>query len=285
MSDPERSPGSLVSSSEAGRTDRVGTGERDGAWRVPRMATSLSPPAPRICPTLRSCWPRPWPSSVGSLAPDSCRWRRRLTSCLASEGTVLVQAGTGTGKSLAYLVAAARTAVAGDEPVVIATATLALQRQLIEKDLPVVARALAESLGREPRYAVLKGRSNYLCLDRLNRGSPDPDEAALFDTPTTRLGRQAARLGAWAQTTTTGDRDDLDEPVDGRVWAGLSVSARECPGASACPSGADCFAEHARSRARSVDLVVTNHAMLAIHVEGDTPVLPDHRSGRRGRGS
>jgi ATP-dependent DNA helicase DinG len=202
---------------------------------------------------------------------------RAVAECLDSEGgTVLVQAGTGTGKSLAYLVAAARGAITHDEPVVIATATLALQRQLVEKDLPVVVRALAEPLGREPEFAVLKGRSNYLCLDRLQRGSPDPDEAALFETPTSRLGRQAARLSRWAQTSETGDRDDLDEPVDGRVWAGLSVSARECPGATACPSGQECFAERARARARSADLVVTNHAMLAIHVEGDTPVLPDH---------
>jgi ATP-dependent DNA helicase DinG len=201
---------------------------------------------------------------------------RAIDECLASEGTLLVQAGTGTGKSLAYLVAASRSAVVNDQPIVIATATLALQRQLMDKDLPVVARALTEPLGRSPEFAVLKGRGNYLCLDRLRRGSPDPEESALFDTPTTRLGRQAARLSRWAQSTDTGDRDDLDEPVDGRVWAGLSVSARECPGASACPSGQECFAERARARARTADLVVTNHAMLAIHVEGGIPVLPDH---------
>lgn len=191
-------------------------------------------------------------------------------------GAVLVQAGTGTGKSLAYLVPAARTAVARDEPVVIATATLALQRQLVDKDLPVVVRALADKLGRPPTFAVLKGRSNYICLDRLNRGSPDPEEAALFEAPTTWLGRQAARLSAWAQQTETGDRDDLPDPVDGRVWAGLSVSGRECPGASSCAFGPDCFAEKARERAQAADLVITNHAMLAIHVEGDIPVLPDH---------
>ena len=190
--------------------------------------------------------------------------------------TLLVQAGTGTGKSLAYLVPAARQAVAGEEPVVIATATLALQRQLVDKDLPLVTRALAEPLGRDLRFAVLKGRGNYVCMDRLHRGSPDPDEAALFDTPTTRLGRQARRLRQWAEQTETGDRDDLDEPVDGRVWAGLSVSGRECPGATNCQFGADCFAEAARARARVSDLVVTNHALLAIHLEGDVPVLPEH---------
>jgi ATP-dependent DNA helicase DinG len=200
-----------------------------------------------------------------------------IADCLAAgEGTLLVQAGTGTGKSLAYLVPAARHAVESDEPVVIATATLALQRQLVDKDLPVVARALAPELDRELRFAVLKGRSNYVCMDRLNRGSPDPDEAALFDTPTTRLGRQARRLRKWAESTQTGDRDDLDEPVDGRVWSGLSVSARECPGATNCSFGDECFAEAARARARTADLVVTNHALLAIHVQGEVPVLPEH---------
>jgi ATP-dependent DNA helicase DinG len=200
-----------------------------------------------------------------------------IAGCLdAGSGAVLVQAGTGTGKSLAYLVAAARHAMSTDDPVVIATATLALQRQLVEKDLPVVSRALTPVMGREVTFAVLKGRSNYLCLDRLNRGSPDPEESALFDTPTTRLGRQAARLRTWAATTPTGDRDDLTAPVDGRVWSGLSVSARECPGATNCAFGQDCFAEAARARAREADLIVTNHALLAIHVQGEVPVLPEH---------
>ncbi len=213
----------------------------------------------------------------GQTRPGQVRMAEAVGECLADPpATLLVQAGTGTGKSLAYLVPAARHAVERDEPIVIATATLALQRQLVDKDLPVVSAALAEPLGREIRYAVLKGRSNYVCRDRLERGSPDPDEAALFDTPTTRLGRQARSLRRWAETTDTGDRDDLETPVDGRVWAGLSVSARECPGASNCRFGEECFAEAARERARAADLIVTNHALLSIHLEGEVPVLPEH---------
>lgn len=213
----------------------------------------------------------------GQRREGQARMAQEIAECFDSgSGTVLVQAGTGTGKSVAYLVPSAQHAAAAKEPVVIATATLALQRQLVEKDLPVVSRALAPALGREVNFAVLKGRSNYLCLDRLNRGSPDPDESALFDTPTTRLGRQAARLRTWAETTATGDRDDLDDAVDGRVWSGLSVSARECPGATNCSFGQDCFAEAARTRARDADLIVTNHALLSIHVQGDVPVLPEH---------
>jgi ATP-dependent DNA helicase DinG len=213
----------------------------------------------------------------GQTRPGQVQMAEAVGERLAGgSGTLLVQAGTGTGKSLAYLVPAARHAIEAEQPVVVATATLALQRQLVEKDLPIVEQALAPALGREVRYAVLKGRSNYLCLDRLNRGSPDPDEAALFDTPTTRLGRQARRLRTWAEKTDTGDRDDLTDPVDGRVWAGLSVSARECPGATNCQFGQECFAELARARAREADLIVTNHALLAIHVQGDVPVLPEH---------
>jgi ATP-dependent DNA helicase DinG len=213
----------------------------------------------------------------GQTRPGQVEMAEAVGECLAGPpSTLLVQAGTGTGKSLAYLVPAARQAVDSDEPIVIATATLALQRQLVDKDLPVVSRALADPLGREIRYAVLKGRSNYVCRDRLERGSPDPDEAALFETPTTRLGRQARTLRRWAESTETGDRDDLDTPVDGRVWAGLSVSARECPGATNCRFGEECFAEVARARARAADLVVTNHALLAIHLEGEVPVLPEH---------
>lgn len=213
----------------------------------------------------------------GQQRPGQLEMASAAGEVLGGEPTaLLVQAGTGTGKSLAYLVAAARAALTLDEPVVIATATLALQRQLVDKDLPIVASALRPFAQRDIAFAVLKGRANYLCRDRLERGGDDPEDAALFDAPTTRLGRQAKRLRTWAQSTDTGDRDDLDEPVDGRVWSALSVSSRECPGAANCAFGEDCFAELARARARSADLVVTNHALLAIHVEGNVPTLPEH---------
>ena len=236
-----------------------------------------APEAPTSAPPVADLLDLAVAELGGQVRAGQHRMATEIGACLdAGSGTVLVQAGTGTGKSLAYLVPAARFATGRDEPVVIATATLALQRQLVEKDLPVVSRALTPVLGREVTFAVLKGRSNYVCLDRLNRGSPDPDEPALFDSPTSRLGKQAARVQRWAQSTPTGDRDDLAEPVDGRVWAGLSISARECPGATNCAFGQDCFAEAAKARAREADLVVTNHALLAIHVQGDVPVLPEH---------
>ncbi len=191
-----------------------------------------------------------------------------------------VQAGTGTGKSLAYLVPAIRHAVAADTTVVISTATIALQRQLVDRDLPRLASALEPLLGSSPSFAILKGRRNYLCLHRLNTGPPDEGEdlfeAAAATSPTSMLGRQIARLHEWSTETTTGDRDELVPGVTDRAWRQVSVSARECLGLSRCPVGMDCFAEQARARAGRAEVVVTNHALLAIDAMGDHPVLPEH---------
>jgi ATP-dependent DNA helicase DinG len=202
-----------------------------------------------------------------------------VAASFAGGGHLLVQAGTGTGKSLAYLVPAALHATSPERRVVVATATLALQHQLVERDLPRVADALEPVLGRRPTYAVLKGRHNYVCLDRLNRAGDDPedaDEAALFAAPTTVLGRQAKALRSWVDDTETGDRDDLPEAVDGRVWRGVSVSGRECVGPQKCAFGDDCFAERAKAKAAASQIVVTNHAMLAIHTLDNVPLLPEH---------
>ncbi|MGW6459271.1 ATP-dependent DNA helicase [Streptomyces sp. NPDC055078] len=190
---------------------------------------------------------------------------------------LLVQAGTGTGKSLGYLV----PAVAHGERVVIATATLALQRQLVERDLPRTVEALHPLLRRRPEFAMLKGRSNYLCLHRLHEGVPQEEEDGLFDpfesaTPTSKLGQDLLRMRDWADETETGDRDALTPGVSDRAWAQVSVSSRECLGASKCAYGAECFAELARERAKLSDVVVTNHALLAIDAIEGAPVLPPH---------
>lgn len=190
---------------------------------------------------------------------------------------LLVQAGTGTGKSLGYLV----PALAHGERVVVATATLALQRQLVERDLPRTVDALSPLLGRRPEYAMLKGRSNYLCLHRLNEGAPQDEEDGLFDqfeaaAPTSKLGKDLLRMRDWADETETGDRDNLTPGVSDRAWAQISVSSRECLGASKCAYGAECFAEMARERAKLADVVITNHALLAIDAIEGAPVVPQH---------
>ncbi|MFO7163273.1 MAG: ATP-dependent DNA helicase [Mycolicibacterium hassiacum] len=196
-----------------------------------------------------------------------------------------VQAGTGTGKSLAYLVPAVVRAVETERPVVVSTATIALQRQLVDRDLPRLADSLADELPRRPRFALLKGRGNYLCLNKIHNGSEhgsDPPEAdlpqeELFDpVPATALGREVQRLTAWTSDTESGDRDELVPGVTDRAWAQVSVSARECIGTARCPYGTDCFAERARERAGRADIIVTNHALLAIDAVSDAAVLPDH---------
>ncbi|MGQ0719741.1 MAG: ATP-dependent DNA helicase [Pseudonocardiales bacterium] len=191
-----------------------------------------------------------------------------------------VQAGTGTGKSLAYLVPAIRHAVAAGTTVVVSTATIALQRQLVARDLPRLAGALKPLLGNAPSFAILKGRRNYLCLHRLNTG-PDDEAEDLFDaasaaSPSSMVGRQIARLHEWSTGTDTGDRDELVPGVTDRAWRQVSVSARECLGLSRCPVGMDCFAEQARARAGRAEVVVTNHALLAIDAMGEHQVLPEH---------
>nr|BBX81239.1 putative ATP-dependent helicase DinG [Mycobacterium florentinum] len=195
-----------------------------------------------------------------------------------------VQAGTGTGKSLAYLIPAVVHAIDEETPVVVSTATIALQRQLVDRDLPRLADSLADALPHPPQFALLKGRRNYLCLNKIHNGSadePDADEGRpqeeLFNPmAASALGRDVQRLTAWAATTESGDRDDLKPGVPDRSWAQVSVSARECLGVARCPFGSECFSERARGRAGVADVVVTNHALLAIDAVSESAVLPEH---------
>ncbi len=189
-----------------------------------------------------------------------------------------VQAGTGTGKSLAYLVPAIRHAMVQESTVVISTSTIALQRQLIDRDLPRLAAALTEALGRAPTFAILKGRRNYLCKNRLGGDAPEePEDPGLFDPfAASALERQVKRLRKWATETETGDRDELVPGVPDQAWRQVSVTAKECIGAQRCTWGDECFAEFARAEAGRADVVVTNHALLAIDALDDRPVLPEH---------
>ena len=193
-----------------------------------------------------------------------------------TDGTHLaVQAGTGTGKSLAYLVPALRLAAGKRGPVVVSTATIALQRQLVDRDLPRLASALREPLGRTPEFAILKGRNNYLCLNKL-RNAPEDGQDTLFE-PTGQLGAHIKRVHQWANSTTTGDRDELVPGVPDQAWRQVAVTAMECIGSNRCPFGIQCFSERARRIAAEADIVVTNHALLAIDALGEGGILPEHR--------
>ena len=216
---------------------------------------------------------------AGEPRPGQMRMAEAVAATLAGAPHLIVQAGTGTGKSVAYLVPAVLAAVEQKEAVVVATATLALQRQLIENDLPVVADALEPLVDRRPTFAVLKGRHHYVCRDKVMRGgaaSDEPDDALFEPTPSSELGQQAVRLNAWIDSTESGDRDDVGFAVDSRLWRGVSVTSRECVGATTCPAGDSCFSEAARAAAAEADVVVTNHAMLAIATVEGIPLLPPH---------
>lgn len=200
-----------------------------------------------------------------------------VTKALESERHLAVQAGTGTGKSLAYLVPSIRHAQTTDTTVVISTATIALQTQLVERDLPRLADALEPVLTRRPTFAILKGRSNYVCLNKVSRaGEALETEALIEEEDISWLGKHVSRVHDWANETETGDRDDLEPGVPDLAWKQVSVTSAECLGASRCPHGEECFAELARGRARDVDIVVTNHAMLAIDALADIDILPEH---------
>jgi len=214
---------------------------------------------------------------AGAERPGQVKMAEAVARAMDGGEHLAVQAGTGTGKSLAYLVPAARHAAALDATVVVSTATIALQSQLIDRDLPRLAEALRPLLGRAPTFAILKGRRNYLCKHRLQTGAADDPQDALFEPSTsTEIGRQVTRLREWADETETGDRDELVPGVDERAWRQVAVTARECIGSQRCGFGTRCFAEKAREIAARADIVVTNHALLAIDALEDGNVLPEH---------
>ncbi|SDJ29367.1 ATP-dependent DNA helicase DinG [Actinokineospora alba] len=233
---------------------------------------------PDTLPSLRELLAAAVTAVGGAERPGQVEMAEAVDASIRTGDHLAVQAGTGTGKSLAYLVPAVRHAVANGSTVVISTATIALQRQLVDRDLPRLAKALAKPLKRTPTFAILKGRRNYLCLHRLDGGPQDePEDQALFDPfAISRLGREVTRLREWVSDTETGDRDELVPGVSEQAWRQVSVSARECLGASKCPMGTDCFAEKARAEAGRADVVVTNHALLAIDALQGYQVLPEH---------
>lgn len=207
-----------------------------------------------------------------------------------AEGThLLVQAGTGTGKSLGYLAPALARIVERDETVVIATATLALQAQLASTDIPAVLEAVETVTGRRPQAAVLKGRTNYACLYKVRDGVAEAGQGSLIgaaDLGEVRKGESPSKLGVevlalreWVEEELlaggNGDRDDAPTHT-AQAWQQVSIPTRECLGATKCPFGAECFVERSRGQAQDADLIVTNHALVAIDAMHGHTVLPEH---------
>ncbi|WP_067435636.1 ATP-dependent DNA helicase [Nocardioides jensenii] len=210
----------------------------------------------------------------GQERPGQVQMADAVARAMADDEHLLVQAGTGTGKSLAYLV----PSLLHDKRVVVATATLALQHQLVERDLPRLVDALKGKPGLDTSYAVLKGRSNYACLHRVREGAPD-DQGALVELPTGSMGAEVIKLREWAEKEATsggtGEKDNAPRHTE-KVWRQVAVSARECLSKAKCPFGEECFAEQARERAAQSQLIITNHSLLAIDAIEGVPMIPDY---------
>ncbi|WP_162908262.1 ATP-dependent DNA helicase, partial [Allorhizocola rhizosphaerae] len=216
----------------------------------------------------------------GATRPGQEAMTAAIAQAVRDKTHLLVQAGTGTGKSLAYLA----PALTVEGPVVISTATLALQSQLVDHDLPRLTQAVSPLLGRAPTFALLKGRHHYVCLAKLEHADEEEGagQDALFERTkwlgeAGRLGKQIVRIRDWAGSTETGDRDELDPGVDDTAWRAVSTPARECVGATKCPYGTECFAELSRARAREVDIVVTNHSLLSYDMLAGRHIVPPHK--------
>ena len=228
----------------------------------------------------------------GRERPGQVAMADAVEDAFATGRHLLVQAGTGTGKSLGYLAPALVRLSRTRERIVVATATLALQSQLADNDIPAALDAVQKVTGKRPRHAVLKGRTNYACLLRVRDGS-EGDQSTLISaadlvetiatsarpSPESALGAEVLSLREWAEDQSRsgglGDRDDAPSHTD-RGWQQVSIPARECLGVQRCPFGDECLVEKSRETARGADLVVTNHALLAIDAMHGGTALPEH---------
>jgi ATP-dependent DNA helicase DinG len=204
----------------------------------------------------------------GEARPGQVTMAEAVAAAIAGRRHLVVQAGTGTGKSLGYLV----PAVLAGRTTVVATATKALQDQLVGRDLPF----LAEQLGRPVEFASLKGRSNYLCLQRAKEALAAAQGELDLDLGDDATRAEILQLVEWGTTTADGDRSGLAFEPSPRAWGALSVTSDECPGAARCPMGDACFAEAARDRAAASDVVVVNAHLYGTHLAAGRGVLPEH---------
>ena len=260
----------------------------------------MVPPRPPAATGYRRLRAPPTPSAAlarvvaalpggGEARPGQDEMARAVAEAIDSGRHLVVRAGTGTGKTLGYLV----PAVLSGKRTVVATATRALQDQLAAKDLPF----LEATLGHPFAWAVLKGRSNYVCVQRLAEVAPPagdrrrrargrrrrrplgaPGQLALDGLAERADPDELAAIAAWAATTGTGDRAELDVEPSDAAWAAVSTTSRDCPGAARCPRGDRCFAEAARDRAAQADVVVVNLHLYGLDLASDGAILPEHES-------
>jgi ATP-dependent DNA helicase DinG len=194
--------------------------------------------------------------------PGQLEMARQVARAFANDGLALLEAGTGTGKTFAYLVPAALHALLNREPVVVSTATIHLQEQVAHKDVPLVRRALegARLRGRAlPRLeaAVVKGRSNYVSLRRAAEAGAQ--DATAFGSDEER--DDVARLAAWARTTRTGDKGELSPQPGAEAWEHVESQADNCLGRR-CPTHDACHYFTARRAAARAHIIIVNHHLL-----------------------
>lgn len=257
---------------------------------VPEIVDAARPSKP-VKPGHREVLGQAVSAIAGAERPGQLAMADAVADAFKSKKHLLVQAGTGTGKSLGYL---APTLVwLADHPgqrIVIATATLALQSQLANNDIPAALEAVKKVTGRRPSHAILKGRTNYACLLKVRDGTVDDQDALISASDLvatmpakagseSALGAEVLALREWAEEQADqggmADRDDAPTHTE-KSWSQVSVPVRECLGAQRCPYGEVCFVEKSREVARASDLVVTNHALLAINAMHGGTALPEH---------
>lgn len=202
--------------------------------------------------------------------PGQVAMAEAVAAAIESGRHAIVQAGTGTGKTIGYLV----PAILAGKRVVVATATKALQDQLAAKDLPFLQEHLPVPFG----WAVLKGRNNYVCRQRVTElEATDTGQGTLeIEEFGASLRSEVDRLTAWSKRTASGDRSDLDWSPSDRAWQAVSVGSDECPGGNRCPQGGVCFAETARHAAEEADVVVVNLHLYGLNVAAGGAILPEH---------
>ena len=200
--------------------------------------------------------------------PEQVSMMREVAELMNEGGQLIVEAGTGTGKSLAYLLPSAMFALENGVPVVISTHTISLQEQLVDKDIPALSKALKM---RDLRYAQLKGRNNYLCMRRLDilrtSQASSPDEA-----------RFMARLLVWLTETVSGEKSEIVlRGGESMLWGRVCAQSESCLGGR-CPYQRQgrCFLYRARQSAEGAHLIVVNHALLLSASAGDGNILPEY---------
>jgi len=242
--------------------------DRDLRPLKPNSEVVPVPPQEAAC-VLASAAQRP---DVFSQFDDRAEQKQMLEAvveALNTEQRLMVEAGTGTGKSMAYLIPAARQALANGSRVVISTSTINLQEQLTKKDLPALQALMGD---RELMACQLKGRRNYLCLRRfqgLRTEAVSSDEEAEL----------ASRILVWLGETETGDRAELRlSPEEEKIWARISAERAECTSDNS-PFVIDgsCFLQRARRKAEASHILVVNHALLLSDIGTGGRVVPPYQ--------